>query len=95
MQVFETKEDHSPTIIDVQDIYVGFNLWDIVKGNYDIQSLIVEDGIFNIVIHPNNTTNLQNSLATTSEVETETTSTNIHLKKIILKNLDILSLIHI
>ncbi|MDB4292165.1 AsmA-like C-terminal region-containing protein [Maribacter sp.] len=87
VQIFETKEDKAPIIMNVKDIYIGFNLWDIVKGNYDIQSLVVEEGVFNIVIHENNTTNIQNSLASTSE--TETPSTNIHLKKIELKNLDI------
>lgn len=86
-QIFETKEDNAPVIMDVKDIYIGFNLWDIVNGNYDIQSLVVEDGVFNIVIHENNTTNIQNSLASTSDTETPTT--NIHLKKIQLKNLDI------
>ncbi|RKR12217.1 AsmA-like protein [Maribacter vaceletii] len=86
VQILETKKDNAPTIMDVKDIYVGFNLWDIVKGNYDIQSLVLEEGVFNIVIHENNTTNIQNSLASTQE--TETPSTNIHLKKIKLKNLD-------
>ncbi len=87
VKILETKEDNAPIIMDVKDIYVGFNLWDIVKGNYDIQSLIIEEGVFNIVIHENNTTNIQNSLASTSE--TETPSTNIHLKKIRFKSLDI------
>ena len=87
VQIFETKKDKASMIMDVKDIYIGFNLWDIVKGNYDIQSLIVEDGVFNIVIHEDNTTNIQNSLATTAD--TEAPSTNIHLKKIELKNLDI------
>lgn len=87
VQIFETKEDNAPIIMDVKDIYIGFNLWDIVNGNYDIQSVFLEEGVFNIVIHENNTTNIQNSLASTSE--TETPSTNIHLKKIKFKNLDI------
>ncbi|SHJ28415.1 AsmA family protein [Aquimarina spongiae] len=85
--IFETKADNAPVIMDVKDIYIGFNLIDIVKGNYDIQSLIIEEGVLNLVIHENNTTNIQNSLASTSE--TETPSTNIHLKKIKFKNLDI------
>lgn len=87
VQIFETKAANSPIIMDVKDIYVGFNLWDIVNQNYDIQSLLVEEGVFNIVIHENNTTNIQNSLASTTE--TDTATTNIHLKKIRLKNLDI------
>lgn len=87
VKVFETKADNAPIIMDVKDIYIGFNLWDIVKGNYDIQSLFIEEGVFNLVIHENNTTNLENSLASTTE--TEATTTNIHLKNIKLKNLDI------
>lgn len=88
VKVFETKEDNAPIIVDVEDIYVGFNLWDIVNGNYDIQSLIVEEGVFNIVIHENNTTNIENSLASTSNAPS-TSATNVHFKKIQFKNLDI------
>ncbi|NAS13681.1 AsmA family protein [Poritiphilus flavus] len=87
VQIFETKADNAPLIMDVKDIYVGFNLWDMIGGNYDIHSLRVEDGVFNIVIHEDNTTNIQNSLATTTEDGAATT--NIHLKKIRLKNLDL------
>ena len=87
LQIFETKQDNAPIIMDVKDIYIGFNLWDIVNGNYDIQSLLVEEGVFNIILHENNTINIQNSLKSTSK--TETPSTNIHLKKIKFKNLDI------
>ncbi|WP_299765478.1 AsmA-like C-terminal region-containing protein [uncultured Dokdonia sp.] len=87
VQILETKEANAPIIMDVKDIYVGFNLWDIVNKNYDIQSVLLEEGVFNIVIHENNTTNIQNSLASTSDTETPTT--NIHLKKITFKNLDI------
>lgn len=90
VQIFETKEDNAPVIMDVKDIYIGFNLQDILKGNYDIQSLKVEEGVFNIVLHEDNTTNIENSLATTSE--TETSSTNVHFKKVEFKNLDIHSL---
>jgi hypothetical protein len=86
-QIFETKADNAPVIMDVQDIYVGFNFWDIVNGKYDIQSLVVEEGIFNIVIHENNTTNIQNSLESTSD--SVSPPTNIHLKKVTFKNLDI------
>ncbi|WP_299429562.1 AsmA-like C-terminal region-containing protein [uncultured Maribacter sp.] len=87
VQILETKKDNAPIIMNVKDIFVGFNLWDIAKGNYDIQSLVLEEGVFNVVIHENNTTNIQNSLASTQE--SETPSTSIHLKKIKFKNLDI------
>ncbi|MDC7998046.1 AsmA family protein [Gilvibacter sediminis] len=87
VQVFETKADGAPLIMNVKDVYIGFNLWDIVNGNYDIQSILVEDGVFNLVIHENNTTNIQ--LALEAPTETDSTTTNIHLKKIKFKNLDV------
>ncbi|WP_435579090.1 hypothetical protein [Gilvibacter sp.] len=87
VQIFETKEDGAPLIMDVKDIYIGFNLWDIVNGNYDIQSILVEDGVFNLVIHENNTTNIQ--LALEAPTPADSTTTNIHLKKIKFKNLDV------
>ncbi|WP_340200666.1 AsmA-like C-terminal region-containing protein [Ascidiimonas sp. W6] len=87
VQIFETKEDNAPIIMDVKDLYIGFNLWDMVNKNYAIQSVLVKEGVFNMVIHENNTTNIQNSLASTAE--TETPATNLHLKKIKFKNLDI------
>ncbi len=89
VQIFETKEKDAALITDVKDIYIGLNLWDIVNKNYDIKSIVVEEGVLNLIIHKNNTTNLQNALASTSETETETPSTNIHLKKIEFRNLDI------
>jgi hypothetical protein len=87
VRIYETKEVNASSIMDVKDIYVGFSLIDIIRGNYDIKSLLLEDGVFNIVIHENNTTNIQNALATTT-IENEG-NINIHLKKIKLRNLDI------
>ena len=87
VRILETKADNAPLIADVKDIYVGFNLWDMLEGNYDIRSLLVEEGVFHLVIHEDNTTNIQNALESTTAVDGPTT--NIHLKKIKLKNLDV------
>ena len=86
VSIHETKAENAAVIMDVADIYVGFNLWDIATGSLDIQSLLIEEGVFNLVIHTNNETNIQNALATTTD--TATTNTAIHLKKIRLKNVD-------
>ncbi|MEL6305372.1 MAG: AsmA-like C-terminal region-containing protein, partial [Bacteroidota bacterium] len=86
VRILETKADNAPLIADVKDIYVGFNLWDMLGGNYDIQSLLVEEGVFNLVLHEDNTTNIQNALESTTA---DGPTTNIHLKKVKLKNLDV------
>lgn len=86
VKLYESEEDNAFLIMDVEKIYVGFNLIDIAKGNYNIHSILVEEGVFNIVIHANNTTNIQNAIATKNS---DDSTTNIDLQKIKLRNLDI------
>lgn len=86
--VFESKAQNAQKLLEVADIYVGFNIWDIIKGNYDIHSLKVEDGFFDFIVHEDGTTNLHNALARTEESDDDE-ALKIHLNKIELKNLDI------
>lgn len=88
--IYESKADDAPVILDVADIYLRFDIWDIVGGDYDVQKLLVEDGFFNIVKHKDGTTNLENALATPDDgVEEEEEPMDIHLKNIELRDLDI------
>ncbi len=87
VKVLENKSNSAPKIIDLKHVYVGFNLYDILKGKIDIQSLLVKNGVFNIVIHKNNKTNIQNALSTKSN--NSESLENIHLKKIKLINVEI------
>lgn len=88
VRIYETKQENAILGLEVADIYLGFQLWDILAGKFDVQSLIVEDGFFNIVLHEDGTNNLQNALATNKERK-ESTPLEVHLKKIELRNLDI------
>jgi len=86
--VHESKDAESSILLDVADIYVGFNFWDVLRGNYDIQSLRIEDGFLDLVVHTDGKTNLENALASADD-GIEEDPINIHLQKIELKNLDI------
>lgn len=89
VQIYESKEKNASLILDVADIYMGFNIWDIADANYDIQKLLVEDGFFNIIKHKDGSINIENALATPAENIVEVEPLAIHLKNIELKNLDI------
>ncbi len=89
VQLYESKEEDASLILDVADIYVGFNLWDIVEAKYDVQKLLVEDGFFNIVKHEDGSFNIENALAAPSENVVEEEPLDIHLKDVELKNIDI------
>ena len=83
--VHESKNSDDAPILNVADIYVGFNILDLLVGDYDIHSLIVEDGFVDLVIHSDGTTNLKNALATSAENEGGK-PLDVHLHKIELKN---------
>ena len=89
IQLYESKDKNAALILDVADIYVGFNIWDVVEANYDVQKLLVEDGYFNIIKHTDGTINIENALSTSSEKVVEEEPLDIHLKHIELKNIDI------
>jgi len=90
VKVMETKEDGAYTILDVKDIYVGFDIWNIVRGNYDIESIVVEDGIFEIVTHKDGSLNIAKALEMEDDQpqEEDEDPFNIHLKKIKLRNIE-------
>lgn len=90
VKIYETKNKNAPVILDVANIYMGFNIWDILNGDYSIQSLIVKEGFFDIILHKDGTNNLQNALTSLTPSETESDDfQNIQLKNIKLYNLDI------
>ena len=98
VQIFESKEENAAVIMDVKDIYVGFNLSDIINGNYDVQAIIIEEGLLDIVVLEDGTLNILNALASTKvsteTIEPDSSSTNIHLKKIKFKKLRLFLIIN-
>lgn len=88
VRIFENKNRTADKLLDVKDIYIGFNFWDIISGNFDIQSIIVEDGFFNIVKHTDGSINLMNAIKTEDTVSSSD-EFNIHIKEINLKNIDV------
>ncbi len=89
VHIYETKRKDAPVILDVKDIYVGFNLWDIVSENYSVRSLLIEDGFLDIVLHVDKTINLENALKPFEETESNEEPVGFNLEKIKFKNLDI------
>lgn len=86
--VKEHKTANAPIILDVADIYLGFNIWDVVIGNYDIKSLVVEEGVFDITLHTDGSTNIENALALSDSPSADSGSLNVHLKNIELRNIE-------
>ena len=51
VMIYEDKQNHKDPIVSAEDIYVGFNIWDLVAGNFDIQLIEVKNGYIHAIQH--------------------------------------------
>lgn len=85
-------EDDSKTgtpILDIGDAYIGFDILDVVSGNLEIKSILLENGSINLVQHTDGSFNITNALATEEEIEDPNEEFHLNLKSIELMDIDI------
>ena len=51
LTLFENDTKKGEHILDIHDLYVGFNIWDILSKNMEIQSIVLKNGSINVVQH--------------------------------------------
>jgi hypothetical protein len=89
VKVYESKKKNADCLVHVNDVYVGFSLWDIVSGNYTIKGIKLKDGHIDVKQHKDGSINIANALA--SELPPEKVEEDLHvdLKAISIENIDI------
>jgi len=55
---FENKEKDTRPFYEAGHLYLGFNVWDIIGGNYKVKSIRISDGHANVVKYPNGDINI-------------------------------------
>jgi hypothetical protein len=88
--IYEEKEQiHSP-IVSVKDAYLGFDIWTIISGKYEIKSIKLSEGDLKLVQHTDGSFNLSRALMSMNSSSDEADAPfEIHLKSIALKNVDV------
>jgi hypothetical protein len=90
LHIYEGKKQiKKEEILHLSDCYVGFNIWDILKGNYSIKSIKLSNGTIRLVQHKDGTFNLANALKSKKPVEEVKSDFKIDLKSISVKNVDV------
>ena len=89
-QLFETKNKEEKPIIDIEDVYVGFDLWTIISGKFEIKTINLANGEIKITQYQDNSFNLVKAFEPIKEVEDLEEEFHIDLKKIKISNVDIL-----
>ena len=89
MVLYENESKGGVHILDIQDTYIGFNIWDILYGDMEIKSILLNDGSINLVQHKDGSFNITDALATKVEIEDPTKEFHLNLKSINLTDIDI------
>ncbi|RZS98588.1 AsmA-like C-terminal region-containing protein [Cecembia calidifontis] len=55
---YENKNRDTRPFYKASDLYVGFNIWDILDGNYKVKSIRISDGHVDLVKYPNGDINI-------------------------------------
>ncbi|MCU0321157.1 MAG: hypothetical protein MUE72_02000 [Chitinophagaceae bacterium] len=89
--LYETKEIDSTPIINIKNVYVGFDFWRLVKKDYRIKKMVLENGNINIVQYMNNELNIAKAFEPNKAAVTTDTATHftLELSSVTLKNIDV------
>lgn len=92
VKVYEDKENHKSPVLDLENVYAGFNLWTLISGSYDIKALELKKGYIHAIQHEDGELNIVKALTSTKPIEEVQEDFNIHLKSIELIDVDIYKL---
>lgn len=89
LKVFETKSDAASPIIELSDVFVGFDLYTILSGKMEIQKIDLEHGKIQVVQYADDSFNIANAFATTDTSLNAEEEFHLHLEKIELTDVDV------
>lgn len=89
-QLFERKEKMSPKIMDIENVYLGIDLWHFLQNDLQIKKVVLENGKIHITQDAHSQFNIVEALRPSDEIYKSPNKTfTIDLKAIHLKNIDI------
>ncbi|MBX2893894.1 MAG: AsmA family protein [Cyclobacteriaceae bacterium] len=79
VKIYEDKNKAGIPLLEVADVYLGFDLITVLKGKMDIKVIRLQEGIIKLIQHTDGTLNLMNALSGKQEVEGTDSPTELHL----------------
>jgi len=92
VKLYETKADSLLPMMDVEDVYVGFDIWAILNGNYQVKAITLNEGYLKVAQHEDGSFNLLHALGsadTTVQDTGDEAPLKIDLRRIKLHNIDL------
>ncbi len=89
LKIYETKTKKDKPIVNVKDLYLGFDLMTIMSGKMDIKLIKLRNGKINIIQDKNGELNLLKAFESEKSLENTEEEFHLNLKSIQLDNIDI------
>lgn len=86
VKIYENKKIDE-AFIHIQDVYVGFDFWKIVKGEYDIKAITLKDGTIEIIQNLEDNYNIVNAFESPVDADEVSAGVDYHINKVNLKNI--------
>lgn len=88
---YETKDTSARPLYNFNDVYLGFDIKEVMAGNYDIKTISLEKGHLDVVHRADGTYNILAAKRLKDTTETDTTETQVHLdlQRLKIKQVDI------
>jgi hypothetical protein len=92
VKVYENKSELTEPLVDVHDVYLGFDIWTMLSGSMEVKSLKLSNGTIKLVQHTDGSFNIANALTNKKEIEDAGEEFHMDIKLIQLTNIDLLKL---
>lgn len=92
LHILENKSDTAKTIIYLNELYIGFDIWTILSGKMEIKKILLKDGRMDIVQYPEGDFNISRALEYTKEIEDPSEEFHLDLKTVQLENVNLTKL---
>jgi hypothetical protein len=92
VKVYENKAKNTAPLFDVAEMYIGFSIWEIIGGKFNIKALKLLNGSMKIVQHQDGSINLGNALSSTKQIENVNEEFHLDIKSIELENIDLVKI---
>jgi hypothetical protein len=90
LQIYESKTVEEAPIIALQDAYLGFDLWQILRGNFQLKSIFLNEGCLKFIQHKDGQFNIVRALMPLDTIKNdEQAPFKLAIKSISLHHVDI------
>ncbi|MBL7870914.1 MAG: membrane biogenesis protein [Cyclobacteriaceae bacterium] len=89
LKVFEDKTKSGVPLMDVTDVYLGFDIWTLLNGSMEIRSIKLSNGSIKLIQHSDGSFNIGNALSNKEEIKDVGEEFHMDIQEIQLKDIDV------